>query len=329
MNLGEQARQRAQYKKGVLLGLTVAEAMLLILFALMLALGALLSQKDHSIASLGARLLNMTSQLRQAQNRAEVLQGLADGRAPESFIREVVLAREQMAEVARQRAALVEKERVLRENAQLAAALKNTSDPKDRTRELAALGARLEAETKKLSPQTKSDKLFDLVPEAVGLAEAAKDAGVDRSQATGMLKDAERTLRENSTLRGQVTRYRKELARMGKGGEYPPCWVTEAGEIQYLFDIELLGSGALRVRDVTSPSRKLDRNELPIPSQLLSGPVSRSQFIALTSPLFERGREKECRFVVIARDRTGAGQKELFKTLLLTVEGHFYKSLRK
>lgn len=47
MNLGEQARQRAQYKKGVLLGLTVAEAMLLILFALMLALSTLLGHRDR------------------------------------------------------------------------------------------------------------------------------------------------------------------------------------------------------------------------------------------------------------------------------------------
>jgi hypothetical protein len=328
MNIGEQARQRAQYKKGVLLGLTVAEAMLLILFALMLALGALLAKKDHAIAKLGARLVTATTQLQTSQRRADVLEDLAAGRASNEFIKEVVLAREQMAQVERERAALAQQQRALRENVQLAEALKNDSDPKSRTRELAALGARLEAETKKLSPQTASKDLFDLVPEAIGLADAAKQASGESGKANAMLNGAERAARENATLKGQVARFRKELNKMGRGGEYPPCWVTEAGDVQYLLDIDLGAGATLRVRDVTPPARALDRRELPISPDLFTGPLSRSRFNMLTAPLFEYGKQKECRFIVIARDRTGPAQKELFKSLLQTVEGHFYKSLR-
>lgn len=328
MNLDEQARQRSQYKKGVLLGLTVAEAMLLILFALMLALGALLSKKDQSIASLGARLVSATTQLRSAETRASVLQAIAEGRATDEFIREIVLAREQMAAVARERADLAEQQRTLAENAELAKALEGHRDPQDRMRELAALGARLEAETAKISPETDRDDLFELVPDAIGFADAAQSAGADQAQASAMLSGAERVARENATLRGQVARFRQELARMGRGGEYPPCWVTESGDIQYIFDIELLSSGTIRVRDVTGPTRQVDRRELPIPNELLASPVSPSRFRALTAPLFALAQERECRFVVIARDRTGASQKDLFKNLLLTVEGHFYKSLR-
>lgn len=329
MNLGEQSRQRAQYKKGVLLGLTVAEAMLLILFALMLALGALLSKKDQSIATLGARLISATNQLRTAETRASVLQAIAEGRATDEFIREVVMAREQMAAVARERAALAEQQRVLTENTELAKALEGHRDPESRMRELAALGARLEAETAKISPETAREDLFELVPEAIGLADAADAAGANAEQARAMLGGAERVARDNATLRGQVARFRHELARMGRGGEYPPCWVTESGEIQYIFDIELLSSGSLRVRDATAPVRMVDRRELPIPAELLAGPVSPSRFRALTAPLFALAQQRECRFVVIARDRTAASQKELFKNLLLTVEGHFYKSLRR
>lgn len=329
MNLGDQARQRSQYKKGVLLGLTVAEAMLLILFALMLALGALLSKKDQSIASLGARLVSVTTQLRSAETRASVLQALAEGRASDEFIREIVLAREQMAAVARERAAIAERERTLAENAELARALAGISDPQARMRELAALGARLEAETAKISPETNRDDLFELVPDAVGFADAAQAAGADPEQANAMLTGAQRVARDNATLRGQVARYRQELARMGRGGEYPPCWVTESGDIQYIFDIELLSSGNIRVRDVTGPTRLADRRELPIPGELLGAPVSPSRFRGLTAPLFALAQQRECRFVVIVRDRTGASQKEMFKTLLLTVEGHFYKSLRR
>jgi hypothetical protein len=329
MNIGEQARQRSQYKKGVLLGLTVAEAMLLILFALMLALGALLSKRDQSIAALGARLVNMTTELRSAETRAGVYQALAEGRAADEFIREIILAREQTAEVARERAALAEQQRVLAENTELARALEGHRDPESRMRELAALGARLEAETAKISPETDRDDLFELVPEAIGLADAADAAGANAEQAREMLDGAEKAARDNATLRGQVARFRQELARMGRGGEYPPCWVTESGEIQYIFDIELLSNGTLRVRDATAPVRMMDRRELPIPSELLAAPVSPSRFRALTAPLFALAQQRECRFVVIARDRTAASQKDLFKNLLLTVEGHFYKSLRR
>lgn len=328
MNLGEQARQRAQYKKGVLLGLTVAEAMLLILFALMLALGALLSKKDQSIAALGARLVSTTAQLRSAETRASVLHAIAEGRATDEFIREIVLARQQMAAVARERAALAGQRRTLEENAELAKALEGHQNPGDRMRELAALGARLESETAKISPDTDRGDLFELVPEAVGFADAAQSAEPDQERAKAMLTEAGRTARENATLRGQVARFRQDLARMGRGGEYPPCWVTETGEIQYIFDIELLSSGAMRVRDVSGPTRLVDRRELPIPGELLAGPVSPSRFRSLTAPLFALAQERECRFVVIARDRTNASQKDLFKNLLLTVEGHFYKSLR-
>lgn len=328
MNVGEQARQRSQYKQGVLLGLTVAEAMLLILFALMLALGALLSKKDQSIAALGARLVTTTAQLRSAETRANVLQSIAEGRATDEFIREIILAREQMAAVARERDALAEQRRTLEENAELAEALAGNQNARDRMRELAALGARLEAETAKISPETNRQDLFELVPGAVGFADAAQSAEADPERAKAMLTGAERAARENATLRGQVARFRQELARMGRGGEYPPCWVTETGEIQYIFDIELLSSGAMRVRDVTGPTRLVDRRELPIPGELLSGAVSPARFRALTAPLFSLAQERECRFVVIARDRTAASQKDLFKDLLLTVEGHFYKSLR-
>jgi hypothetical protein len=327
--IGEQARQRAQYKKGVLLGLTVAEAMLLILFALMLALGAVMAKKDHNLASLGARLVEATRQLREAQTRVDVLQDLAAGRASDDFIREVVLARQRQAALDRQSTDLAEREKRLRKDTQLAKALEGVDDPKARTRELAALGARLEDETRKISPQTDTKALYDLVPNALALAEAADKAKAEPEGAKVMLGGAERVARENATLRGQVNRYRKELAKIGKGGEYPPCWVTEAGDIEYLFDIELLSDGSMRVRDVAPPARALDRRELPISSELFAGAVSRQRFIALTEPLFTLANKRECRFVVVARDHTQASQKDLFKTLLLTVEGHFYKSLRR
>jgi hypothetical protein len=329
MSLGDVARQRAQYRKGVLLGLTVAEAMLLILFALLLALGALLTRKDRDVAKLAVQLIEASSQRKLAETRAEVLQAIVQNRPTDEFIRELVLARELQARLEREEKALQEREKAIRENVQLAEALKDATNPRQKLRELAALGGRLEAEIAKLSPEAAKADHFDLVPEGVALAEAASRTSNGPADAKRALRDAERVTRENATLKGQVVRFRKELAQIGRGGEYPPCWVTETGDIQYILDIDMNGDGAFAVRDVTPPARLIDRRELSISSALFAGSVSPSNFTTLTLPLYRYGQNNNCRFVVIARDRTGPSQKDLFKNLLLTVEGHFYKSLRR
>jgi hypothetical protein len=328
MNLGETARQQAEYRRGVLLGLTVAEVMLLILFALLLALGALLTKKENSIAGLSARLVEVTQQRKLAETRAEILERMAAGKPTDEFVRELVLARQTQERLKKEEQALRAQRQELQEDRELADALKKAGDPKGRLKELAALGAKLEKELKKLSPDTKTKDLFDLVPEGVALADAARQENPDPDAAREALERAEEVARDNATLKGQVARYRDQMKKLGKGGELPPCWVTTNGQIEYLFDIQLQGGGSIVVGDATPPTRVIDRRDLPIPAELFGGGLTPSRFRALTAPLYEYSQKRECRFYVIARDRTGPTQKVLFKNLLLTVEGHFYKSLR-
>jgi hypothetical protein len=59
------------------------------------------------------------------------------------------------------------------------------------------------------------------------------------------------------------------------------------------------------------------------PSEILIPP----EFLRRTRPLFNHSLAANCRFFVVIYDGTGPTEKELFKQLLLTVEGHFYKRL--
>lgn len=329
MNLGEQGRQRSQYRKGVLLGLTVAEAMLLILFALMLALGVLVAQKDENIRELQVNLTRAGEALMEAETRAEVFEALASGETTDQFIHEIILAREERARVDQEREELEALATEIAQNQQLAEAIAQAGgDDAERIRELAALGARISEEAAAAETQADRDELFELAAEAMALAEAAQAAGQDADEARELMNDGARAARENATLRGQIARFRDQLQRIGRGGELPPCWVTEEGQIEYILDIDLLGSNQLRVRDVTPVSRTIDRRSLPISPALFGGPLSPRQFLDLTRPLYEYGQGRDCRFYVIARDRTGPTQKGTFQQLLLTVEGHFYKWLR-
>jgi hypothetical protein len=82
------------------------------------------------------------------------------------------------------------------------------------------------------------------------------------------------------------------------------------------------------VKDAAPPLRQADRRALGIAPELY-GTTGRARFLTLTGPLLAHENAKGCRFYVIARDRTGPTQKDLFKNLLInTVEARFYKVIR-
>jgi len=329
MSMGDIGRQRAQYRRGLVLGLTVAESLLLILFALLLALGYVLLKRDREAQALQTQIRQLQASDRLLEAKVDVLSAMVEHKPADTFFRELVQARELQAQLRQREAQLEERERRAGRLEEVLAALQGSSDQRRRLADLAAIGAKLEEAVKAASPKTPQADLHDDIPEGIALAQAARAAAHTPEETRALLTDAARAARENATLRGQVVKLRKDLQSVGKGGDYPPCWITESGEIQYLFDIALNGSGSLTVADATPPDRILDRRSLPIPPRLY-GNVSRDQFLAMTGPLLAVSNAKSCRFYVIARDRTGPTQKDLFKTLLInTVEARFYKVIRR
>jgi hypothetical protein len=55
--------------------------------------------------------------------------------------------------------------------------------------------------------------------------------------------------------------------------------------------------------------------------------LSERLFLDRTQPLFESSLAENCRFFVTVFDATGPAEKNRYKSLLRTVEGHFYKRL--
>jgi hypothetical protein len=318
-------RDHKEHQRGVVLGLTVAECLLLIVFALLLALGSVVLRKDDSIAKLTSRLVEKTSSLEEANTRVEVLEAEVDKVPNDKFIKELVHARQIVRETDERQRRLNQRQTLIEKNEVLARALAGQPDAA-RLKALAALGARIEEEIKKTSPEAAKSDPFDLVPSAVAVADAARSSGMGDEQAQKLLHSTEVTLRENSNLRGRVVRLRKQLASVGKGGDYPPCWVTESGEIQYLFNVNLLGDGSLQISDAAPASRLPDREALNIPPRIY-GTLGRASFLQLTSGIYAYEQANECRFFVRAVDRTGPAQKKTFKDSLLTVEARFYKVL--
>lgn len=318
-------QDHSQHRRGLVLGLTVAESMLLIVFALLLALGSVILDKDSNIASLAARLVEKSRLLEHEQARVEVLSAAVDEQPTDKFITELVRARQIVRATTERERKLEEREKRIQKEEVLTRALARQGDP-ERLKRLAALGARIEEEVRRTSPETAKRDAFELVPSAMAAADAARSAGLDGEQARRALLNSEQVMRENSNLKGRVVRMRKALQSVGKGGDYPPCWVTPAGEIEYLFNVGLQGDGSLSVTDAAPAARFSDRAALKIPPGLYST-LGRSAFLQLTSGLYAYEKQHECRFYVRAIDRTGPSQKKTFKDSLLTVEARFYKVL--
>ena len=326
MKGGDIGRQQAQYRRGLVLGFTVAETMLLILFALMLALGFVLMKRDRELRTLSGEISALREKERFLAAKLEVFQAITEDRPTDEFFHELVRARALQASLAARAARLPEREKATSTLEAVIDAVKGSPDARRRMVALAALGARVQGEIDRLSPEAKTDA-FALVPAAVALAQTSQAAGQTMSEARQKLADAEKGARENATLKGQIVTLHRSLTSIGRGGDFPPCWVTARGEIQFLFRVTLNAGDSLSVADITPLARLADRRALPLNETLFAGPMSRRQFLSQTEALYDQSRAKACRYYAIVSDRTDPTQKDLFKTLLFTVEAHFYKAI--
>lgn len=137
-------------------------------------------------------------------------------------------------------------------------------------------------------------------------------------------KGVEAVLKENTDLRGQMANMRNKFNAVGRGLDHPPCWADEAGNIEYLFKVELR-QGAVVVAPAWPDRRRLDAEQLPGVTELIAGPVSSERFRALSQPILDisKRQDPECRhFVVIFNTiemRRDADQARWM------VEKYFYK----
>jgi hypothetical protein len=125
---------------------------------------------------------------------------------------------------------------------------------------------------------------------------------------------------------GQLQRYEKQLADAGLGKGERPCWVKPDGTIEFLYDVVLASKG-IRMREIQNPLRARERDLLPMPQVEPDTYLSQEKFRQMTYPLFESSLALNCRFFVVIYDDTLPTEKERYKSLLRTVEGHFYKRL--
>jgi parvulin-like peptidyl-prolyl isomerase len=276
--------QNQAYRRGLVMGLTMAEVGILIIFVLLLLIAwSALKQQREARARVGQPTVSST-QLAALQRSDQSMKELAKavGLGPESPPSEIAL----LVKSVKQAAATEAGASAL---AQSQATLDDIRETRDRLRQVLQ-----DAET---------------------------------SGAEAVLNTVEQQSFELGVKDGQLKYAQNRLAALGSGSGERPCWVEPDGTVRFLYDV-LLTSQGIQLRERQGLQEV--RGRFPLPVVQPSVVLSEEAFLTLTRTLYNYGRsdERQCRFHVWIFDGTEPEEKVLYKKLINTVEGHFYRQYR-
>lgn len=276
------------YRRGVILGLTLAEVLLLLVFLLLLAAGALFARVQARSDLQASQMAELKRQLRPLVDK------LTESGYAVSDVDDVValIRRGQEAEALRNRVA------------QLQSALSSAEGDASRAKqaleqaqqELAA--ARLTIAQSRLA-SSKAEE-YDQIVQALG----ALPGG-----------NSDRPVREVLNRLGQYQQAMQELARLkGNGSGLPFCWVTPSGQPIYMLRFELHDDGFV-VRE-EEPRPRSDDEVWKLLANLPRGVIfPPSGLGAFTAPLTSDAERRKCRYAVDVLDRTNATNKAGYRHL--------------
>ncbi|MFT4279146.1 MAG: hypothetical protein QM576_22595 [Rhodopseudomonas sp.] len=307
------ADEREQ-RRGLILGLSLAEVLLLLLFLLLLLLGYKVQQSQERAKGAEQREAQLSATLAELK---PLQQALVLGGAPDVANIQLLIARLQS---------------VQKLERELAAARDENAELSKQSSLIKSLG--LLANERRLSIENTMKRAAEIEPnDPPAVLKRAMDV-LDRLGAATVPEqvkplsqmvagaEADKKIAELEANNDRLTRERNNLMRSGNGLTYPSCWTTSAGQTEYIFDVTLT-DGGLRVKDAT-PARAHDAAWAMVASFPRGAEINESTFISSTKGLFEWSKQQSCRFYTIIRDATGPTNKVRYKKLRRMVEGSFY-----
>lgn len=348
-------REQGAYRRGMVLGLTFAEVMLLLLFVLLIALSFFLQRKEKEVQDIQNNLSAAQEQVEALTVQLEAANGnrLAIQKFNDTF-KELKLAQEQLktqaSQIKEQNNQIATLSDAFRELEIARSQLETqASQIKERDNEIAALSEATTNAEQMMEKAEAWDRLSNAFPGAMdpssvmdqikvgaqnqAVADAVEGSGLpsnpeELSQKLNDLKElefiAKQALGDKAKAEDQLEYFRR---RAGLSNELPPCWISaDTSQAEYIFDVSL-GSDGMRVYLRPPDYRKPELEELPLDGVIYESPADVRTFQKMFRPLYDWSESNKCRFFVRAFDRTEAHEKELFKSQLRTTEGFFYKYL--
>jgi hypothetical protein len=288
-----------EYRRGVILGLTLAEVLILLVFLLLLSSSALLAHRDDEIRLAEVKLARYETALVPFTRDAKANGADLDTNALISRLERVSDYERMARELEATNSALT---------AARTAAVKSEH-------ELGEMRKRMDTIT--IEQKTLTAKAADDDAMAALLERASANGDTPAEKLRHVLDQAARQASVDGNLTGQNAQMRVELSRLkGNGGSgLPHCWTTVDGHPIYMLRIELRDDGV--IAHELSPRPKPDdhawgmleavpREELMPVARLLSG----------SAPLQAAAASERCRYAVLVSDGTGKTNKLGYKSLM-------------
>ena len=309
------------YRRGLVLGFTLAEVMVLIIFAMLLALSWHLAAKDKEIDKLSQSLKEKKAAVVKLTERTRTLEKrVARGDDFDDLFRELELAKEQRAAQERANAGLRETLKSLEKKTK---ALEERATVAEKLMEMAR-----EAGVPTEDPEKAVQEIASRLEQLEKVKEGIKTSGLDDSQVKEFFKNtlpklAEAELRTDR-LEGQLRNLQRKLVGLGKGTEMPACWASrETGKPEYIFNTALTSTGII-VRDNALPHWAAEQALLPLQAMVFEKEMLPEEFLVMAKPVFERSVKKKCRYWVRVYDLTKDEEKRIYKHHVWTVGQRFY-----
>lgn len=132
-----------------------------------------------------------------------------------------------------------------------------------------------------------------------------------------LLKDS------NDNLRSQIAFYKRKLENNG-GRDYPPCWVSDDGKVEFLFSVTLYEDN-IDVVPAWPKHRENAARKLPNLNNIIANHHSFSTFSNQVTPIlnWSKQQDPECRHYVRIKSNIQSAVKS--DRIRLMVENYFYK----
>lgn len=296
------------HRRGLMLGLTLAEVLLLILFILLLTYTVILLERDQAAEAKEEKIAEL--QTTNTDLEAQINVGLSD------LINSVGLGGIPVAD-------LEDLDLRLRE------ALEVTSRTKLSNEKLSKLvpspdhAERLADQLELISDAPKATEIIEGWIEENQPTEGA-DVGAGAETVEPEPQTVDEALKVIERLKNQNEFYERRMRNAGNGLTYPSCWYRDSKAV-YIYDISLLDDG-LKV------SRSDSREGLDLSALDANGAepdfgveIGFGAFSDRTRGLHQWSVDQKCRFYVRLRDETSEDNKDGYKRAKQRVENHFYK----
>lgn len=307
------ADEREQ-RRGLILGLTLAEVLLLLLFILLLALASQLQHSRALAVEAERRYDDISRSLDQLTALQEAL--MVGGAIDLTSVQTLVLRFQQIVETENALSKLREENAALIQQASLVKSLGPNSEEK-----LRAVAGTMQraAEIDPYDPPALLNRALEVINRLGPDTQPDQVRPLSQMIPQGELNHKIANLEANND---KLRRERDNLMISGKGLSFPSCWINSTGQTEFLFDVTFMDAG-VRVSDAT-PSRAQDPAWAMVGNFARSSEINERAFLSATSKLAAWSREQKCRFYTRNYDATGATNKDRYKYLQRQIEQNFY-----